>query len=163
MGHAVHISRPKDKTPTKLERIFPQFVLAMAPGFGTLSGKRIVLAEEMEERSFLKTQSAIGLPLLVNQKWKGDSGFFTKRASVEGIAQANGGKPRSFVFEFLLVFAQLRDMLAAEDSTIVAKKHHDRRPVRPQRSELHWLSIRIREGYAGELAAEGIVHGHILS
>ena len=134
MGHAVHISRPKDKTPTKLERIFPQFVLAMASGFGTPSGKHIVLAEEMEERSFLKTQSAIGLPLLVDQKWKGDSGFFTKRASVEGIAQANSGKPRSFVFEFLLIFAQLRDMLAAEDSTPMPKEDHHRRAVSPQRS-----------------------------
>ena len=135
----------------------------MPPGFGTLAGKRIVLAEEMEERGFLKTQSAISLPLLVNQKWKGDAGFFAEGTSILGVPQANGGKPRSLVFEFVLVFAQLRDMVAAEDSTIVAKKDHDRRPVRPQRSELHWFSIHIREGYAGELAAEGFVHGHILS
>ena len=131
MGHAVHISRPKDKTPSELERIFPQFVLAMPPGFGTLAGKRIILAEEMEERGFLKTQSAISLPLLVNQKWKGDAGFFAEGTSILGVPQANGGKPRSLVFEFVLVFAQLRDMLAAEDSTVVTKEHHDRRPVRP--------------------------------
>jgi hypothetical protein len=36
------------------------------------------------------------------------------------IAQANNGEGCSLVLELLFVLAQLRDVLAAEDSTIVA-------------------------------------------
>jgi hypothetical protein len=61
------------------------------------------------------------------------------------------------------VVAQLRDVLAAENSTIVAKKNQDRRPVRPQSSKLHSFAIHIRQNNAGKPAAEGVAHGNPFS
>jgi hypothetical protein len=52
-----------------------------------------------------------------------DSRFFTKHTSVASVTQADGGQRGSFVPEGLLVFAQLRDMLAAENSAVMAEKN----------------------------------------
>jgi hypothetical protein len=51
------------------------------------------------------------------------------------------------------VFAQLRGMLAAEDSSIVAQKNDDRWLFVPQRSEPDFPTITIRERDEGQLTA----------
>jgi hypothetical protein len=51
------------------------------------------------------------------------------------------GCPRAL--EFFFVCAQLRDVLAAENSTIVPQKHHHRPSVLPKRTELHVTPVRI--------------------
>jgi len=55
-------------------------------------------------------------------------------ARVSGITHADNRQPRSLGPEFLFMLAQLRDVLTAEDSTIVPQEDHHRRPVRPQRA-----------------------------
>jgi hypothetical protein len=40
----------------------------------------------------------------------------------------------------LLVFAQLRDVLSAENSSIVPKKHHDGSPTLPQGPQADFFS-----------------------
>jgi hypothetical protein len=58
----------------------------------------------------------------------------------------------------LLVFAQLRDVLAAEDSSIVAKKDDDGGMVLPQRTEANVVARGVGENDAGELLAERFRH-----
>lgn len=48
------------------------------------------------------------------------------------VAQANDGKPCAFIFELLLVSAQLRDMLTAEDSAVMAKENQNGGTVSPK-------------------------------
>jgi hypothetical protein len=57
------------------------------------------------------------------------------------------------------VLAQLRGMLAAENSSIVAQKNDDRRLFVPQRSKSDLSSIAIRERNEGQLTAERTNHG----
>jgi hypothetical protein len=52
------------------------------------------------------------------------------------------------------VAAQLRDMLAAEDSSVVAKKDDHSGPVGPERAEAHELSQRIGQNDFRELFAD---------
>jgi hypothetical protein len=163
MGHAVHIAGSENESPTQLERIFSQSVLTMSSGLGSLARERVVFANKVKERGFLKAESTISFALLIDQEWKRDSRFFAKRAGVVDIAQANGNQPRAFGLELLLILTQLRDVLAAENSTVVAQKYYHRRPLRPQRAELHRFAINVGQGNAGKLAAERIIHGQTFS
>ena len=115
-----------------MQRIFSQFVLAMSSSLGAFTGKRIVLAKKMEERGFLQAESAIGFALLVNQERKRNSRFFAKSAGIVRVTEADRGEPSAFGFEFWFILAQLRDVLTAEDSTIVSQKHNHGRTIGPQ-------------------------------
>jgi hypothetical protein len=53
----------------------------------------------------------------------------------------------------LLVFAQLRDVLAAENSSVVPEKNQYRRLRGPQRTETKLLSLAIGKDDLRELAA----------
>jgi hypothetical protein len=57
------------------------------------------------------------------------------------------------------VFAQLRDVLAAEDSTVMPQKNDHSRTLGPKRSQAHAVAINIRQRNARKLAAEGFSHG----
>jgi hypothetical protein len=86
----------------------------------------------MKQRAVSQTCRAVSLPPLVDQKWKTDAALLAKYLGIAHIAEANGGQGSPFVAECGFVVAQLRDVLAAEDSAVVAKEHDNRRPVGPQ-------------------------------
>jgi hypothetical protein len=56
------------------------------------------------------------------------------------------------------VFAQLRDMLTAKDSAVVAQENYDGRSFIPQGSEPRLAVVAIRKRYKGEFIAEGSFH-----
>jgi hypothetical protein len=51
---------------------------------------------------------------------------------------------RAFLLELSFKFAQLRDVLSAEDSTVVTKKDHHGRSALPQGSEPRRFAIGVR-------------------
>jgi hypothetical protein len=53
------------------------------------------------------------------------------------------------------MFAQLRNVLLAKDSTPMAQKNHNRRTAGPQRSKLDRMPVRIGQSDGRKLAAEG--------
>jgi hypothetical protein len=55
----------------------------------------------------------------------------------------------AFLLELSFKFAQLRDVLSAEDSTVMPKEDHNRRSALPQRSEPRRLAVGVRERYPG--------------
>ena len=81
-----------------------------------------------------------------------------KCARIAKIAQSHRGKLRAFFFKLSLVFAQLRDMLAAENSTVVAQKHDHGRLVLPKRTELDFVPIHIGQHDMGKPGAIGRLH-----
>ena len=89
----------------------------------------------MQERCVAQSGGTIRLPLLVNQQRKRNAGLFAEDAGVAQIAQTNGGEARPLLLEFLLVFAQLRNVLAAKNSAVMAKKGHDRDAIGPERTQ----------------------------
>jgi hypothetical protein len=74
------------------------------------------------------------------------------------VAQSNRSKRGSFVAERLLMFAQLRGVLAAKDSSIVAQKDQHGRLFGPQRAKTNLPAIAIGKRYFCELAAQRFSH-----
>jgi hypothetical protein len=58
--------------------------------------------------------------------------------------------------------AQLRDVLTAENSSIVPQKDNHRRLARPQIAQPCLLSVGIRQDNFGKLAAEWFTHDSFL-
>ena len=85
----------------------------------------------MQQVRLLKTCGAIGDPIFVDQERKRDAGMLAKHTRVVPVPQTDRRKVRTHLFETMLVFAQLRDVLAAKNSTVVAEKNQNRRPLFP--------------------------------
>jgi hypothetical protein len=68
----------------------------------------------------------------VNQERKCDAGLFAERARIVKIAHSNRREIRSACLDFALMLAQLRDVLAAEHSAVVAQEYDDSRLRLPQ-------------------------------
>jgi hypothetical protein len=108
----------------------------------------------VEQGSVTQTDSFIGFAFVINQEWKMDTGFLAEKLGIARITQSNHGKACAFLLELGFEFAQLRDVLSAEDSTVVAKKDHHGGTALPQGAEARWLAIGVRERDSGQLAAE---------
>ena len=129
-------------------------MLVMPAGCSPFAGDRIVLAKQVEERSAAKFHRTIGLAFFVHQQGEGDSSVFAKVAGVSGIAQPNGHQTGSFFAEGLLMLAQLRDMLAAEDSAVVTQENDHSRAIGPQRTHANGAAVGIGQCESGQFAAE---------
>ena len=98
----------------------------------SLARHRVIAPKKMQEIGVAQLRHAVSLPLLINEQRKGDSRLFAENSRVVAVAQSDGRQRRSFIPEGLLVFAQLRDMLAAKNSSIVAQKNNHGRLAGPQ-------------------------------
>jgi hypothetical protein len=70
------------------------------------------------------------------------------------ITQSDSGKRSTFFAEGLLVFAQLRDMLAAKDSSVVPQEYDYSGRGGPQRTKSNFAPIGIGEHDICQFAAE---------
>ena len=105
-------------------------MLMMACCARTFSRCGIFASQEMQEISGLQFRGAIGLASLIDEERKRDARFFTKQPRVIAVAESHRRKRRTLVAKRLLMFAQLRDVLAAKDSSVVAEKNqHGRSSV----------------------------------
>jgi hypothetical protein len=75
-----------------------------------------------------------------------------------GVAQANGSHPSAFIAECLFMIAQLRDVPAAEDSSVVAKEGDHRGLVGPERAESDQLSFGVRQNDSRQLLTQVPTH-----
>jgi hypothetical protein len=117
----------------------------------------------MQQGSVAQANSFVGLALVVDEKRELDAGFIAEEFRVAGIAQSNNSNVCAFLFEFFFKCAQLRDMLAAKNSPIVAQKDQDGWSALPQRAQARRLAFGIGQRNSGKLAAIGLGHaGHSL-
>ena len=98
--------------------------------------------------------SLICLAFVVDEKRELDAGFLAEEPGISSVAQADDSQVSAFTFELGFKFAQLRDVLSAEDSTVMTKKDHHGRPTLPQGAEPRRFAIGIRESDSGQFAAE---------
>jgi hypothetical protein len=59
----------------------------------------------------------------------------------------------SFTSKLRFKFAQLRNVLAAEDSAVMAQENKHHRMLRPQRTQANGISVAIGQGDAGKSSA----------
>ena len=126
MREAIHIAGTEDKTSTQLKRILPQFVLRMPPSLRAGACDGIFLAKNVKQVCVLKLQRLIGLTLVVHQQRKAYARLFTERSGVGAVAQSHCRQCGSAFAKRIFVGAQLRGMLAAENSTVVPQENKHR-------------------------------------
>ena len=158
MGEAVDVAGAENQGAAELEGIAPKLVLMVASSAGALAAFEIVAAEEMENVGGFEIGDFVCLAVLVDEQGEVDAGFLLEDASIICITEADGGEGGTLFAEGLLVLAQLRDVLATEDSTVVAKKDEDGGIVFPEGAEADLLAEGIGEGDPGELMAKSIGH-----
>ena len=132
MDEEIFVSRRKHKAAAKLQRIFSQAMLLVSCGLGPFACCQIVFTQQVKESSLTQPNSFIGLAFVIDEKRKLDAGFLAEKLGIARIAQSNRSQTRASLFELGFKFAQLRDMLSAEDSTIVPKEDHHGRSAFPQ-------------------------------
>lgn len=124
MDEQVFVPGCKHKAAAELKRIFAQAMLFVSRSLCPFAGLQIVFAQKVEQSSVAQANSLIGFALVIDEKRELDAGFLAEEPGITGIAQSNNSKTCAFPLEFGFKFAQLRDVLSAEDSTVVAKKDH---------------------------------------
>ena len=134
MGEAIDIPWAKDEAAAELKGIRPNFVLTMSCGASAITALEIVAAKYVEHIGDAQVGEFVRLALFVDEQREVDSCFFLENTRIVAVAKADGCEGSTFVEEGLLVFAQLRDVLTAKNSSIVAKKNDGRRLALPQRS-----------------------------
>lgn len=120
MCKAVDIPGPEDKTAPQLEGISPEFVLRVSSCFGAGASLGIVASQQVQQVCAFQFHGRIGLALFVDKQWKSDARFFAKSACVDAIPKPHRRQVRCAFAEGMFVRAQLRDVLAAKDSTVMA-------------------------------------------
>ena len=139
----VHIARPEDETAPQLKRILPQFMLPVAPGARAVAGGLVIAAQQVQKIRVAQPGGAVRQPFLVDQQRERNARILAEQARVVRVAQSDGRQVGVPFAESLLVCAQLRDVLAAEDSTIVPQEDHHRRLPLPKRAQADLAAIRI--------------------
>ena len=120
----VHIARPQDEAAAKLKRILPQSVLAMASRARAVAGSLVVAPQYMQQIRIVQAGGTVRLALLIDQQRKRDAGFLAEQTRVVSVAESDSRQVGAALAKVLFMFAQLRDVLAAKDSTIVAEEDH---------------------------------------
>lgn len=132
VGEKVDVPGRKNEAPAQLKRIPTQFVLLVSRGPGALAASEIIAAKQVKYVSNAKTGDFVGAAVFVDKQGEIDSRLLLKNARVVAIAQTDGRERSASIAENLLVFAQLRDVLAAKNSSVMAKKNDHRRTGLPQ-------------------------------
>ena len=120
MGKEINVPRAEDETAAELKRIFAQAVLSVPGLLGSAACGKIVAAHQVEKRCHLEACLAVRSPAFVDEQREGNAGGLLEVDRVTAVSQTDRGDRSSCVADPLFVVAQLRDVLAAEDSAVMA-------------------------------------------
>jgi hypothetical protein len=158
VGKEIGIPRCENEASAQLKRIQAELVLTVPCSIGALAASGIIAAKNVQQVSGAEAGDFVGAAFLVNQQRKIDSRFPLKNARVVAVAQADGCEASAFPTKRWLVFAQLRDVLAAKDSSVMAKKHQDGSLSLPQRSQADFPAGGVGKNNVEETLAKSFRH-----
>ena len=138
-------------------------MLAETGGACTLPRPRVVGAKNVKDTGGPQARGAIRKPLLVDQERKSDAGFVAKKTGIIPIAEADSGERGSLFAERWFMFAQLRDVLAAENSPIVPEEHNHGRLTLPQRAKPEIAAVRVRQDDVRQCLAQRACHSIVFN
>lgn len=157
----VLVAGREDKAATKLQWVLAEPVLFVAGGLGAAAGLHVVTAQQVQQGSVAQSDSFVGLTLVVDEERELYAGFVAEEPGIADVTQPDGRKMGAFLFEFFFKCAQLRDVLAAKNSTIVTQEDHDGWSALPQRAQAGCFAFGIWQRNSSQLAAVGLSHaGH---
>ena len=163
MDEAVDVPGAEDEAAAELERVPPEPMLAVTCRARPRPGRRVGTIEEMERGGHLETGGPIGAALLIDEQREADPGLVPERPRIRPITEPDRREPRTARPERLLVRAQLRDMLAAEDSAVVSKKYDYGGSLLPQRAEANNALVYVRQGDVRKRRTQRTGHIYIFS
>jgi len=120
VGEEVDVAGAEDEAAAELEGILAEAPLTVAGSLSAFASFVVVAARQVQHRGRLEVGDVVGFAVVVDQKWEGDFALALEDLTVVGVAQADGSELRPRFFDLTRVVAQLRDVLAAEDSAVVA-------------------------------------------
>ena len=129
VGEVVDIAWPEDEAAPELQRvveletIFVKAVLAVSSSLGALACCCVVTAKKMEYVRLSQVECAVRQEGVIHEQGKFDATVSPKRTSVLHSAESDGDHARPASLDLRFMIAQLRDVLAAEDSAPVAEKN----------------------------------------
>ena len=91
----------------------------------------VVATQEMEQGRITQLNGLVGFAFFIDQQREFDAGFFLEEFGVAEIAQADRSEARALLAKILFMLAQLRDVFAAEDSTVMSEKDQRGRALGP--------------------------------
>jgi hypothetical protein len=141
VGESIDISRREDEAAAELKGILAELVLMMSGRPRAISALEIVAAGQVQQICGSQVGDRISPALFVNQQRKSNARFFAENSCIVPVTKSDGGQRRALGQKGLLVFAQLRDVLAAKNSAVVAQKNDNGRLVLPQRSQADFSAI----------------------
>ena len=100
-------------------------MLFVAGSLSAAAGLHVVAAQKVQQGSVAQADSFVGLAFVVDEKRELDAGFVAEEPGIADVTQPDGRNVCAFLFELFFECAQLRDMLAAKNSTVVAQKDQD--------------------------------------
>jgi hypothetical protein len=157
----IFVAGRKDKTAAELQWIFAQAVLFVSGCLSAAARLHVVSPQKVEQGSVAQPDSFISFTLFIDKQREVDAGFFAKELRIAGVPQADRGQLGALLPELLFKRAQLRDVLATENSTVVAQEDKHGRSAFPQGAQACGLAVGIRQCDSGQLTAEGVSHaGH---
>jgi len=138
----VHIPRAEDEAAAELERIFAGSMLPESglPGIG--ARREIERPQHLQKRPAPEPQGAVGSASFIHEQGKLQAGLFAEGAGMAHVAETDCGNRTPGLPDGVLVAAQLRDMLPAEDSAVVPEKHQGGRTCLPQSAETDRIACR---------------------
>ena len=145
VDEAIDVARAEHETRAELKRIFAESVLVVTGGFGAVARDAVFAAQKVQQVRVFQLGSSIGVAPGIDEQRKRDARLFTEDARILKVAEADGGEIRASSFDLGFVLAQLRNVLAAEDSAVVAQKDDDGRPRGPERAETNEALIGVRQ------------------
>jgi hypothetical protein len=160
MDEQVAVAGTQNKAAAELQGILTELVLAMAGGSCPAARHGVLAAQKVQQGGHAQFRGAVGLALLVHQKREAYAGLFAKNARVMGVAKPDGGHLGASGPEVMLALAQLRYLLAAEDSPVMTEEDNHRRRVGPQRAEAHEAAIGVGQLDRREPRAQTAVWAH---
>lgn len=155
---AIDVPRAENEASAELKRVASQLVLPMPRRFGAFAAFEIIGAQHVKQAGNAQFGKFVSATLFVNQQGKVDSRLVLKNARVVTVAEANGRERSTFIPKSLLMFAQLRDVLAAKNSSVMAEKNEDRGVGLPKRSQENFTAESVGKGDPREPLAEGFRH-----
>jgi hypothetical protein len=154
----IDVAGTENETAAELKRIRTQAMLPMAGGRSARPGFRVVTSKKMQEIRRLEAGRAIRQPLRIYQQRKCDSGLLAKEAGVASVAKTDGGEIGTLGPEFIFMVTQLRNMLAAKDSTVMAEEHDNGGTTFPQRAKPDFALVGIGQRNFSERKTERLSH-----
>lgn len=163
VSKAIGVARTKNKAAAELKRVLAQAMLTNPDRFRAFPGTGVIGAKEMKQVGVFQRNGSVSFALIINQEGKSDTRFLAEMAGVARVAETYGCQFGATLFELLLVLAQPRDMLAAEDSAIVAQKYDHSSGIGPERTQAYRFPVDIWQRNVCKLAAVVCGHGRLFS